>query len=113
MATSYKILGQVSPAANTANTVYTVPAATTAVVSTINICNLDGVNRTFRVAAVKSGDSLSSLVNRSYLAYETVVPSNDSISLTLGITLGANDNISVFANSTANLAFNVFGSEIT
>jgi len=110
MATTYKILGQVSPAANTANTVYTVPALTSAVVSTINICNLDGVNRTFRVAAVKSGDSLA---NKHYLAYETVIPSNDSISLTLGITLGANDSISVYANSTANLAFSVFGSEIT
>lgn len=110
MATSYKILGQVSPTANTANTVYTVPAATSAVVSTINICNLDGVNRTFRVAAVKSGDALA---NKHYLAYEAVVPLNDSISITIGVTLGANDSISVFANSTANLAFSVFGSEIT
>ena len=110
MATTYKILGQVSPTANTANTVYTVPAATSAVVSTINICNLDGVNRTYRVAAVKSGDVLAS---KHYIAYENVVPSNDSISITIGVTLGANDSISVYANNTANLAFSIFGSEIS
>ena len=110
MATTYKILGQVSPAANAANTVYTVPAATQAVISTVNICNLDTVNRTFRLAAVPSGTSLA---QKNYLAYETVIPGNDSISITIGISLGANDSVSVFANSTANLAFSVFGSEIS
>lgn len=109
MATYYKILGQVTPAANTANTVYTVPAATNTVISTVNICNLDNVARAFRLAAVKSGEAIA---NKHYLAYETAIPASDSIALTIGITLSANDSISVFANSTANIAFSVFGSEI-
>lgn len=109
MAINYKILGQVSPTANTANTVYVVPAGTNTVISTINVCNLDNVARAFRLAAVKSGEALA---NKHYIAYETAIPASDSIAVTIGITLGANDSISVFANSTANMAFSVFGSEI-
>jgi len=110
MAIAYKILGQVAPASNTANTVYTVPAGTQAVVSTINICNPDIVPRAFRIAVVKSGESLS---QKHYICYETPIPTADSIALTMGITLGANDSISVFANSTSNISFSIFGSEIS
>lgn len=110
MAIAYKILGQVAPSLNAANTVYTVPAATQAVVSTINVCNPDSSSRTFRVAVVKSGESLA---QKHYIAYETAIPATDSIALTIGISLGANDSISVFANSTSNISFSVFGSEIT
>jgi hypothetical protein len=109
MANLYKILGQVSPTANTSNTVYTVPVATNTVISTINICNIDNVARAFRIAAIRSGDTLA---NKHYLAYDTAIPGNDSISLTIGITLSSNDSIAVFANNTANLAFSLFGSEI-
>ena len=109
MAINYKVLGQISPAANTSNTLYTTPASTNTVISTINICNLDSVNRTFRLAVVKSGDTLQ---NKSYIAYETALPASDSISLTLGITLSSNDSVLVYANSTANIAFSAFGSEI-
>lgn len=110
MAVTYKILGQVAPAANTANTVYTVPAATSTVVSTISICNQDNAARTYRIAVVKSGESLAA---KHYIAYESTVPALDSIALRLGISMGANDSVSVFANNTANMSFSVFGSEIT
>ena len=110
MATTYKVLGQVAPAANTANTVYTVPAATQTIVSTINICNPDTTNRAFRVAVIPSGQSLA---QKHYIAYETPIYTADSIALTLGITLGANDSISVYANNTANISFSIFGTEIT
>jgi hypothetical protein len=39
MATTYKVLGQLNPAATTPTTLYTVPASTSTVVSTITICN--------------------------------------------------------------------------
>ena len=110
MATTYKVLGQVAPSANTANTVYTVPAATQTVVSTINICNPDISMRSFKIAIVPSGQSLA---QKHYIAYETPIYNNDSIALTLGITLAANDSISVLANSTSNMSFGVFGTEIT
>ena len=110
MATTYKVLGQVSPAANTANTVYTVPAATSTVVSTIMICNLDNTARTYNLAVVPSGQSLA---QKNYIAFAAPIPATDSIGLTIGITLAANDSISVYSNSTINLAFSVFGSEIS
>lgn len=110
MATTYKVLGQVAPAANTANTVYTVPASTSTVVSTIMVCNPDANVRSFRIAVVPSGQSLT---QKNYIAYETAIPATDSIALTMGVTMGANDSISVYANNTANMSFCVFGSEIS
>lgn len=110
MATTFKILGQVAPAANTANTVYTVPAATQAVISTINVCNPDSSARSFRVAVVPSGDTLS---QKHYIAYETPIQATDSIALSLGISLGNGDFISVYANNSSNMSFGIFGSEIT
>jgi len=40
MPTTYKVLGQINPSANTATTLYTVPSATQTVVPTITIANL-------------------------------------------------------------------------
>lgn len=110
MAVNYKILGQVAPAANTANTVYTVPAATQTVISTINVCNPDASTRTFRIAIVKSGESLA---QKHYISYDTPVPATDSIALTMGISMGANDSVSVLCASSSNVSFSVFGSEIS
>jgi hypothetical protein len=39
MPTTYKVLGQAAPTANTLTDVYTVPSATQAVISTITVCN--------------------------------------------------------------------------
>ena len=109
MATTYKVLGQSNPAAVTATTLYTVPASTQAVVSTIVIANLTTSNATFRIAVRIAGATLE---NNDYVAYDVTVGASDSTALTLGITLGATDVITVYA-STANIAFNAFGSEIS
>jgi len=109
MATTYKVLGQVNPSATTLTTLYTVPSLTSTVASTLMICNQAASNGTFRVAVRPAGASISSL---HYLSYDTVVPANDSIALTLGMTLATTDVVSVYASSTS-LSFNLFGSEIT
>jgi glucose-6-phosphate dehydrogenase assembly protein OpcA len=108
MATTYKVLGQVNPAATTATTAYTVPSATQAVVSTIVICNQASTNATFRIAVRIAGASLTAA---QYVAYDVTVGASDSTALTLGITLGAADVITVYGSS-ATLSFSVFGSEI-
>lgn len=108
MATTYKVLGQSNPSATTATTLYTVPSATQAVVSTIVIANLTSTAATFRVAIRVAG---ATLANSQYVAYDITVGASDSTALTLGITLGAADVITVYA-STANLTFTAFGSEI-
>jgi glucose-6-phosphate dehydrogenase assembly protein OpcA len=109
MATVYKVLGQSAPAATTAADVYTVPSATEAVVSSITVANRDTNAATFRIAIRPNGDTIA---NQHYIAYGATVPASDTITFTLGITLDAADVITVYASS-ANLSFNVFGSEIS
>ena len=108
MATSYKVLGQSNPSATTATTLYTVPSATQAVVSTIVICNQAASAATFRISVRPAGASQTAAM---YLAYDVTVGASDSTALTLGITLGATDVITVYG-STAILSFAAFGSEI-
>lgn len=107
MAVTYKVLGQVSPSATTLTSLYTVPAATNSVCSTLSICNR-GVSTTFRVAVRPAGAAIS---NEHYIVYDNYVNANDTIFLTLGISLAATDVVSVYAG-TATVSFNLFGSEI-
>lgn len=108
MATTYKVLGQVSPSATTATTLYTVPASTSTVVSTLSVANRDTAAATFRIAVRPAG---ASLANQHYVAYDTLIAPNSTIAFTLGITLAATDVVTVYSSS-ANLSFSAFGSEI-
>ena len=108
MATVYKVLGQLNPAATTATTLYTVPAATSTVISTLSICNPGSSATTFRVAIRPAGATLAAL---HYINYDTALPANDTITATLGITLATSDIITVYAGS-ATVSFSAFGSEI-
>ena len=110
MPTTYKVLGQSAPNANTNTTVYTVPSATQAVISTINICNQDTLNRSFNIAIVPSGNTLA---KQHYIAYRTPIANLDSIALTMGVTMSDSDTIVVYSDNTANISFSVFGSEIS
>lgn len=108
MATSYKVLGQSNPAATTATTLYTVPAGTEAVVSTIVVANQAVTSASYRIAIRVAG---ATLATSQYLAYDVPLGANDSVALTLGITLGATDVVTVYASS-ATMSFGLFGSEI-
>ena len=105
---NFKILGQVSPNAATVSTLYTVPASTQSVVSTINVCNTTASPTTCRIAAIPNGESLSL---KHYIAFDATIGAKDSVSLTIGVTLGTGDTLSVYA-STASVSFGAFGSEV-
>lgn len=109
MTTTYKILGQQSPAATTNVDLYTVPAITSTVASTLIICNRASNSGTFRVAARQSG---AAIANQHYLNYDTNIPANDTIALTIGMTLAATDVITVYSSS-GSVSFSLFGSELT
>ena len=109
MPTTYKVLGQVAPSATTATTLYTVPASTQTVVSTIAVANRGASSAPYRIAIRVAGSALS---NEEYIAYDTAITANNSTMITIGLTLGATDVITVYA-STADLSFNAFGSEIS
>lgn len=108
MATTYKVLGQVCPPAANLVTLYSVPQGNSAVISTLNVCNQNSSSSAFRIAVRPANASITAA---HYLAYDTPVPGADSIALTIGVTLAATDVISVYA-STANVSFNLFGTEI-
>ena len=109
MANAYKILGQVADASANDVELYLVPASTEAIVSTITVANREAAANTFRIAT-KSDNS--SVANAAYIAYDTTIEANDTITLTLGITLQAGAEISVGA-SDANVTFQAFGTQIT
>ena len=109
MAATYKVLGQVNPAATTATTLYTVPSSTSTVISTITVANLAGTGATYRISVRPAG---AVQTNAMYVAYDVTVGGLDTTTITLGITLAATDVVTVYA-STANVTFNVFGSEIS
>ena len=110
MPTAYKILAQASPAATTETTLYTVPSLTSSVISTISVANQAGTSATYRIAVRPSADG--STAAKHWIVYGATVAANDSIMLTLGLTLAAGDKIQVFGSS-ATLSFNAFGSEIS
>ena len=104
----YKVLGQVNPSANTATTLYTVPAANSAIISTVAICNQAATATTFRLAVRPAGETLDP---KHYLNYDTPLPGNDSITVTIGMTLAATDVVTVYAGSTT-VSASAFGNEI-
>jgi len=109
MAISYKVLGQINPSANTLATLYTVPFATNTVISSVTVCNLSNVAAAFSIAVSPAG---AALVNQHYVNFNTSVPGNDTVALTLGMTLAATDVLSCNAN-TSTVSFNAFGSELS
>lgn len=110
MPSSYLIAGQSAPAANIDTTLYTVPASKSFVGSSIVICNRHAtIHAKFRVAVVKSGQSLGT---KNYLFYDVFVEAGNSVSKQLGLSLATGDFVVVRAN-TADLSFSLFGSEIS
>ena len=109
MANAYKILGQVADASANDVELYLVPGSTSAIISTIVVCNRASANKTFRIA---TKDDNSTVANEDYVAYDTVIAGNDTITLTLGITLETGAEISVGA-ADSNVTFQAYGTEIT
>lgn len=108
MATTYKVLGQITPSAASATTLYTVPSATQTVVSTLIACNQDSAVCSIRVAIRPDGASIES---KHYLVYEATLAARQTITFTLGITADSSDVLTV-QSSNAVTSFNAFGSEV-
>ena len=109
MATNYKVLGQSIPAANTNTTLYTCATANGAVGSTLSVCNQGNTATNIRTAVRVAGAAIEA---KQYIVYDAVVSQNDTLFLTLGTAIANTDVVTVYAG-TANVSFNLFGSEIT
>lgn len=108
MADTYKVLGQLNPAATSLLALYTVPADTQTTISTIVVCNRSNVATTFRVSVAPAGDTDDPM---HYIAYDASIDGNDTIYVTIGITLAATDEVRVYA-ADATLSFSAFGVEV-
>jgi hypothetical protein len=107
---TYKRLGALDTGTGgvaVAETLYACPAATSAVVSTISICNRDSAAATYRVAV----STTTGFEDNGYLVFGASVPANDTIFLTLGITLDAVNKYLLVAGSATTLSIQAFGVE--
>ena len=73
------------------------------------MANRSANSTTYRIAIRPAG---ATLANQHYIAYDVALAANDTTILTIGVTLAATDVVTVYA-STADLSFNIFGSEIS
>jgi hypothetical protein len=108
MATTYKVLGQLEPAATTEETLYTVPSATEAVCSTLSVCNKAAAAGSFRIRIKinNAGDD-----DKQFVCFDAPIAAKDTLLLTFGATLGAGDVVRAYGSS-ADITFQLFGSEI-
>lgn len=110
MATAYKY-SQVQGTAGTGTyaTLYTTPAATEAVISTIVICNTAAASAQYRIGL----DATEGTPGASeWLVYDAVIAANDTVALTLGVTMDASKYLRV-SSSADTVTFSAFLSEIT
>lgn len=103
-----KILGQAIPAIDTGAYMYTVPTLRGAVISTITVCNTDTSASVFSIHIVNASDGAA--VAKNTLFDSVALAGNDTITITIGITLSNLDQV-YFINNTGFLAISVYGVE--
>lgn len=92
-------------------TLYGTTASTTAVISTIAICNASNSEETYRIG-IDSGEGTPSTSLGEWLVYDTPVPANDTVFLTVGVSLGNTQYLRVSSSSNT-INFHAFISEIS
>jgi hypothetical protein len=110
MPQTHKVLGQAAPSDTNNANIYTAPSGTQAIVSTITVANLTAAAATFRIAVRPAG---ATAANQHWIAYDVSLGGADAVTLTLGVTLGETDVITVRSGTANALAFSAFGVEIT
>lgn len=110
MATAYKNTKvQGTAGLTTYTTLYNTTASTTAVVSTIAICNTSTGALSYRIGI---DDTAGTPAAGEWLVYDASVPANDTIFLTVGVSLGNNQYLRV-SSSANTINFHAFISEIS
>ena len=99
-------IGRLTPSSWT--TLYTVPASTAAVISTLAITNETAASAQYRIGITTSATPIIA----EMLVYDGTVNANDSVTLSLGVTMGAAVKVLVMANA-PEIAFSAYGSEIS
>lgn len=110
MATVYKTQQlQGTAGLTTYGTLYNTSASATAVISTIAITNTASATATYRIAVMGSAGTPSA---ENWIVYDSIVAGNDTIFLTVGLTIGNSQYIRVSSSATS-VTFSAYVSEIT
>lgn len=112
MPQNYRRLGAIAAGGTigTADLLYTCPTATQAIISTITVCNTAATAATYRIA-VHTATTFPTTAG--YLVFGASIPANDTVTLTLGVTMDATNNRLLVSASANTVAFSAFGVEIT
>jgi hypothetical protein len=108
MATNYKILGQVTPSANTLTNVYISGASTEAIIGTITIHNFSDSNAAYSLVVRPTADAFA---NRHYIIRGGVVPARELVTITGAVAMNSSVVLAANTNSSS-LTFNAYGAEI-
>ena len=100
MAQSHKILGQLSPTANSLTNVYVTGASTSAIVGTITIHNFSDSNTSYSLIVRPINEALAT---KHYIVRGGVLPAREQITITGAVTM----------NASAILAANTWGSSVS
>lgn len=109
MSTAYKLLGQITPTANSMTNVYTTATGTQAIVGTITIHNMNDANAAYSLLVRPTADAQS---NTHYIIRGGVIPARElitikgAVTMNAGVLLAANTNLD-------NITINAYGAEIT
>jgi len=108
MAQIYKILGQVSPTANTLTNVFVTGAATSSIVGTITIHNFSDANASYSLVVRPINETLA---NKHFIVRGGILPARELITITGAVTMNAN---AILAANTSggSVSFNAYGVEI-
>lgn len=111
MALVYKRLGalQSNGTIGTGQTLYTASnvADTSTVISTISICNTSSTPYTYRIGI----STTTSFQTAGYLVYGASISPNDTVFLTLGVTLDPTNRYLLVSAANSSITFNAFGAE--
>jgi hypothetical protein len=105
---TYSTLGQIQGTAAVGTYASVYQAASPTIVSSVTICNQAASSMTYRLAVASSTSPATS----EFIVYGATVPANDTVTLSLGITLSTGKYI--VASSSANTSsFAAFGTVVS
>ena len=109
MAQSYKVLGQITPTANTLTNVYVTGASSSSIVGTITLHNFSDSNTSYSLVVRPINETID---NKHYIVRGGVLPARELITITGAVTLNSSAILAA-NNSGSSVSINAYGVEIS
>lgn len=85
-------------------------SSTAAVISSIVVTNTANASKLYRIAIMDAPEGPPA--NKNWIVYDATIAANDTVALTLGLTLGVSQYLRV-SSTDANVTFSAYLSEIS